>query len=40
MREATELRRDPFRLTLALLGTVILMLVMGYGISTDVEDLS
>ena len=40
MREATELRRDPFRLTLALLGTVILMLVMGYGISTDVEDLN
>ncbi|MBN8443261.1 MAG: ribosome-associated ATPase/putative transporter RbbA [Thauera sp.] len=40
LREATELRRDPFRLTLALLGTVILMLVMGYGISTDVEDLS
>ncbi|WP_341645224.1 ribosome-associated ATPase/putative transporter RbbA [Thauera sp. SDU_THAU2] len=39
-REATELRRDPFRLTLALLGTVILMLVMGYGITTDVEDLS
>ena len=39
-REATELRRDPFRLTLALLGTVILMLVMGYGISTDVENLS
>ncbi len=39
-REATELRRDPFRLTLALLGTVILMLVMGYGISTDVEDLN
>ncbi|ENO86020.1 ribosome-associated ATPase/putative transporter RbbA [Thauera linaloolentis] len=40
MREATELRRDPFRLTLALLGTVILMLVMGYGISTDVENLN
>ena len=40
MREATELRRDPFRLTLALLGTVMLMLVMGYGISTDVEDLN
>jgi ribosome-dependent ATPase len=39
-REATELRRDPFRLTLALLGTVILMLAMGYGISTDVENLS
>ncbi len=39
-REATELRRDPFRLTLALLGTVILMLVMGYGIRMDVENLS
>ncbi|MDY0074241.1 MAG: ATP-binding cassette domain-containing protein, partial [Thauera sp.] len=34
MREAMELRRDPFRLTLALLGTVILMLVMGFGITT------
>ncbi len=39
-REATELRRDPFRLTLALLGTLILMLVMGYGIRMDVENLS
>ncbi|MBN8441130.1 MAG: ribosome-associated ATPase/putative transporter RbbA [Thauera sp.] len=39
-REATELRRDPFRLTLALLGSIVLMLVMGYGISMDVEDLS
>ncbi len=38
-REATELRRDPFRLTLALLGSLILMLVMGYGITTDVENL-
>ncbi|MBS0542124.1 MAG: ABC transporter permease, partial [Proteobacteria bacterium] len=38
-REATELRRDPFRLTLALLGSIVLMLVMGYGISTDVENL-
>jgi ribosome-dependent ATPase len=35
-----ELRRDPIRLTLALLGSVILMLVMGYGISMDVEDLT
>ncbi|MDY0074202.1 MAG: ABC transporter permease, partial [Thauera sp.] len=40
MREAMELRRDPFRLTLALLGTVILMLVMGFGITTDVENLN
>ena len=37
--EALELRRDPVRSTLALLGTVILMFIMGYGISMDVEDL-
>ncbi|KAB2875220.1 MAG: ribosome-associated ATPase/putative transporter RbbA [Bauldia sp.] len=39
-RETLELRRDPIRATTAVLGTLILMLVMGYGISTDVEDLS
>ncbi|HBZ4251622.1 TPA: ribosome-associated ATPase/putative transporter RbbA [Klebsiella pneumoniae] len=39
LREALELRRDPVRSTLALLGTVILMFIMGYGISMDVEDL-
>lgn len=39
-REALELWRDPIRLTLALLGSVILMLVMGYGINMDVEDLT
>ncbi|BAN49152.1 ribosome-associated ATPase/putative transporter RbbA [Metapseudomonas resinovorans] len=38
-REAMELRRDPIRLTLALLGTVLLMVIIGYGISLDVEDL-
>lgn len=38
-REALELRRDPIRLTVALLGSVILMLVLGYGITFDVEDL-
>ena len=38
-REALELRRDPVRSILALLGTVILMFIMGYGISMDVEDL-
>ena len=38
-REALELRRDPVRSTLAMLGTVILMLIMGYGISMDVENL-
>ncbi len=39
LREALELRRDPVRSTLAMLGTVILMLIMGYGISMDVENL-
>lgn len=39
-REALELARDPIRATLALLGSLILMLVMGYGISMDVEDLT
>ncbi|MBO1537319.1 ribosome-associated ATPase/putative transporter RbbA [Pseudomonas sp. OA65] len=39
-REAMEIRRDPIRLTLAALGTVLLMFIMGYGISLDVEDLS
>ncbi|WP_275423246.1 ribosome-associated ATPase/putative transporter RbbA [Geomonas diazotrophica] len=39
-REALELRRDPVRLCLALLGCVILMFVMGYGITMDVEDLT
>ena len=39
-RESLELRRDPIRLTLAGLGSVILMLVIGYGINMDVEDLS
>ena len=39
-RETMEIRRDPIRLTLAALGTVLLMFIMGYGISLDVEDLS
>ncbi|WP_348250292.1 hypothetical protein, partial [Salmonella enterica] len=38
-REALKLRRDPVRSTLALLRTVILMLIMGYGISMEVENL-
>jgi ribosome-dependent ATPase len=37
--EALELRRDPIRLTFALLGSVLLMFVLGYGISMDVEGL-
>ncbi|MEM9627838.1 MAG: ribosome-associated ATPase/putative transporter RbbA [Pseudomonadota bacterium] len=39
LREGLELIRDPIRLTFALLGTAILMLVFGYGITFDVEDL-
>lgn len=39
-REAIELRRDPIRATLSLLGSVILMVIMGYGISMDVENLA
>ncbi|MDY0268134.1 ribosome-associated ATPase/putative transporter RbbA [Trichloromonas sp.] len=39
-RESLELRRDPIRLTLALLGTFILMFVIGYGVNMDVEDLT
>ncbi|MDF2141666.1 ribosome-associated ATPase/putative transporter RbbA [Paenirhodobacter sp. CAU 1674] len=39
LREALELKRDPIRGTLATLGTVILMLVVGYGINLDVENL-
>ncbi|PZU69335.1 ribosome-associated ATPase/putative transporter RbbA [Sphingobium sp.] len=38
-REALELQRDPVRGTLALAGSVILLLVMGFGISMDVNDL-
>lgn len=38
-RESLELRRDPVRATLALAGSLLLMFVMGFGISMDVEDL-
>ena len=39
-REALELMRDPIRATLALVGTLILMCVMAYGITLDVENLT
>ncbi|AWB32434.1 ribosome-associated ATPase/putative transporter RbbA [Orrella marina] len=39
-RESLELQRDPMRATLALVGSLILMLIMGYGINMDVEDLT
>jgi ribosome-dependent ATPase len=35
-----ELRRDPIRLAFALVGSVLLMVVLGYGISLDVENLA
>ncbi|MDW6023499.1 ribosome-associated ATPase/putative transporter RbbA [Mesorhizobium sp. BAC0120] len=40
LREALELQRDPIRATLAIVGSVILMFVIGYGINMDVENLS
>jgi len=40
LRETLELLRDPVRATLALLGTGILMFIMGYGINLDVENLT
>ena len=39
-REALELQRDPVRATLALGGSLLLMFVIGFGITLDVEDLS
>ncbi|MBE6369931.1 MAG: ABC transporter ATP-binding protein/permease [Lentisphaerae bacterium] len=39
-RENLELMRDPIRATLAIFGALLLMLVMGFGINMDVEDLS
>ena len=38
-RESLELRRDPVRATLALAGSLLLMVVLGFGISMDVENL-
>ena len=39
-RESLELARDPVRATLALLGSIILLFVIGFGITLDVEDLT
>jgi ribosome-dependent ATPase len=38
-RESLELQRDPVRGALALFGSILLMFVMGYGISMDVNEL-
>ncbi len=39
-REALELRRDPIRATMALVGSLIMLFVLGYGINMDVENLT
>jgi len=40
IRETLELVRDPIRLGFAVCGTTFLMLLLGFGISTDVDSLS
>jgi ribosome-dependent ATPase len=40
IREALELLRDPIRLGFSLFGTTLLMLVFGFGVTTDVNNLS
>jgi ribosome-dependent ATPase len=40
IREGLELLRDPIRLIFALFGTTLLMIVFGFGISTDVDNLT
>ncbi|WP_428667240.1 ribosome-associated ATPase/putative transporter RbbA [Reyranella sp.] len=40
VRESLELMRDPIRLAFALGGTAFLMLIFGFGITTDVNSLS
>lgn len=39
-REVMEVLRDPVRLAFAFLGSAVLLVVIAYGISLDVEDLS
>jgi ribosome-dependent ATPase len=40
IRESLELMRDPIRLAFAFLGTAMLMLVFGLGITTDINNLT
>ncbi len=39
-RETVEVLRDPVRLAFAFVGSMILLIVMAYGVSQDVEDLT
>lgn len=38
--ESLQLQRDPIRLTMAMIGSLLLMVVIGLGINMDIEDLS
>ncbi|MDO5706908.1 MAG: ATP-binding cassette domain-containing protein, partial [Paracoccus sp. (in: a-proteobacteria)] len=38
--ESLRLQRDPIRLTMAVLGSLLLMVVLGFGVNMDVKDLS
>jgi ribosome-dependent ATPase len=38
--EGLQLTRDPIRLTMALVGSLLLMIVVGLGVNMDVEDLT
>jgi ribosome-dependent ATPase len=38
-RETQEIQRDPVRLLFAFVGSAVLMLAFGFGITTDVEDI-
>ena len=40
LRETLELKRDPVRATMALFGSALLIFVIGYGVSLDVENLT
>lgn len=39
-RETRELLRDPIRMAFAFIGSALLMMILGYGITMDVEDLT
>jgi ribosome-dependent ATPase len=39
-KETLELKRDPVRAAMSLLGTIVLLFAFGYGITVDVENLS
>jgi len=40
IRETLELLRDPIRLSFALIGSALLMMIFGFGVSMDVDNIS